>query len=329
MSESHTLVKVLAFVGIVLFIGSLMSYNGNPSNWVYVGQPVPADSTWGQFSAQVESFPAFVNPFALTSIAVTRAVANGIYAPLGGVNCLPATYWYGCLSPPGTHHIYADTGHPNFTVRLGPVGGVPDLGRVAFVQIGLGCNATGGDGNVFVYLAHAEPINPSNVSTFFYEGSVICPVGSTRGLVYSNDTQAVNSNFVASDFSNVYAYVIHSLGSGNTSYNNLFVAIGVSWQQNCGAIVDFLGQVACNISNFVQAIISGFLFAANFLVFIVAVLFWFVGLVGMFFLALFGLLGAGGAPPLIAAPIGILILGCIFFVAFVIMGKVRGTGNVG
>jgi hypothetical protein len=92
------------------------------------------------------------------------------------------------------------------------------------------------------------------------------------------------------------------------------------------------GDIGCEFGNAVWGIINFFVLIGTGFVFIFQVLFWFVGMIGIFFSAIFAIFtGPSGStmPPQIVGFLGILILGLVVYVVLYFMGKVRGTGNTG
>ena len=172
----------------------------------------------------------------------------------------------------------------------------------------------------------------------------------TPGLVYftnHGDTYCPTGNFTEVDLQLAYATLqpldLSGLTHGpnfemaiyTTLGNTAFIAVSTirvtffvtGAVANCGT--DFWTGIGCQIQQFFGLIVNGILFVANLLLFIGAVLFWFIGLVAIFFIALGSLFTGMGLPTILSGLMGVLIVGFLFFLALIFMGKVRGTGNVG
>jgi hypothetical protein len=120
-------------------------------------------------------------------------------------------------------------------------------------------------------------------------------------------------------------------GGYHNAINITYISIHMSFSNSVSSACtgDFFSTIACTIGQGLTFVLNCILFLINGLVFIGQVLFWFILTVGVFFSSLFTLFGAQGAPPIIAGPFSILIIGLIFYLAFVFMSRVRGTGATG
>jgi hypothetical protein len=90
---------------------------------------------------------------------------------------------------------------------------------------------------------------------------------------------------------------------------------------------DFFGNIGCQIGAFFQSLWQWVGIGVGAVIFAFAVLFWFVGTVGIFFGAIPALFGVSGAPPIVVGLVGILIIGLILLLALIGFSKVRGVGD--
>src|SRR6266566_501661 len=89
MDESHSLFRIAIFLGFVMLMSSVLA-----TPWVYVGQPLPPNSPWGQFSSGVQNFPVFNNPGnTISTIAQTPTAAESPNAIESTTGCTLALYF--------------------------------------------------------------------------------------------------------------------------------------------------------------------------------------------------------------------------------------------
>lgn len=340
MAESQEVRKIIVFIGIVLFFSTMLT-----QPWVYVGQPIPPGSTWGQFAAQASSFPTFIAPnnagqvqnlyvvndyWPGTTLARPYKVVNNLgSAALGGcVNATsPTENWFGCLSTLDENLSYV-TLNTNITFPY---------------DVGVNVSSPSSNGNNLVLSVTAAiqcrqtwgPVLPLNVSLYLQNGTrattlapislgTSCPVNSWGIMSYTWDLSGDND--VVSRFVNAALIIQADEQQQVVDVSYARVQLIPSNSQLCGTGLD---GIACSLSNFAWTIINFFVTLATGVVFIFQVLFWFVGMVGVFFAALGSLFTGSGAPPMVSGLLGVFIIGSLFFIAFIFMGKVRGTGNTG
>lgn len=331
-NESQSLFKIVVFLGLVLFMASIMA-----TPWVYVGQPIPPNSTWGRMQTQMSSFPQFTNPFDSRGSVEMFGAADGNSTPAQVVNADPTNIthctqstnptanWYGCLliADQATAYVMTNATHPaiklNLSDAVGTSGGSVVLTLFATIQ----CKATG----ISPVTTKVDFIfERTNGSVFEFAQYATCNPGD-----FANNTLRVD--FTAQPRASVADYAdgkVYIQGQGST--NNIAVSyfhLRLEYTDPDCAGADTLTYIGCVFGQAFRVLFNVVLFIVNGLIFVGQVLIWFVGMIGTFFSSILSLVGVDGAPPVIAGFVGILLLGLFFYVAFVVMGKVRGTGNTG
>jgi hypothetical protein len=342
MSESNDLFKIVVFIGLVLFFSTIVT-----QPWVYVGQPIPPDSTWGQFAAQAGAFPVFTAPnnagalqhlyvdgdFWATNLSLNVGGQQTVNAlgPSAVGACVNQTApihanYYGCLTTldAAASYIQISTNsskQPTFTANVSSPTGGPNILIYSITAI-IQCHQEYGTVlplNVTLNIVNAtgkidvlEPVNPGTS----------CPVASWGMETYTWDLSGFTQNQI--QYFSHLAIRVQAMDVHQT--------VDVSY-----ARVDFVpsnqaicsGDIGCELGNAVWGIINFFVLIGTGIVFVFQVLFWFIGMVAVFFTGLGSIFSLPGTPPILSALFGVLIIGLLFFVALVFMGKVRGTGNTG
>src|SRR5437667_11885722 len=90
---------------------------------------------------------------------------------------------------------------------------------------------------------------------------------------------------------------------------------------------DFFSNIGCSFSEFAQNAWNFLILIGSAIAFGFLVLFWFVGLIGIFFGALGSIRTLPSAPPLVSGLVGIIIIGCLFRLTFLLMGTNRSIEN--
>jgi len=350
MGESHSLFRIAIFIGFVLLMSSVLT-----QPWVYVGQTLPSNSPWGQFSSGIQNFPRFSNPYdVLTSGALltadNRSALTSSWTTVGTAHrCSNAAYW-NCINDPGNVGNLGNNSDLNRTyvtniVFLDPTGPGPffefnstttypfvGLGLVS-LSVSLLCRTvgTGGYGKgIDILVEHpsypfgfiAATFNPFDINST--GGGAVCPYGQDFKEV---DIGILGGNQTLTD-DRLRISIVTMNRDSSISIDLSTVAIA--------AVFSTQNQVSCPGGDFVHdilaigcQIIKVFQYVVNGIIFVFSVIAWFVGMIGIFFGALASVLAVPGAPPIVSGLIGILIIGSLFFVAIVFMGKIRGTGNTG
>lgn len=313
--------------------------------WVFVNQPLPENSTWGKMQTQFESFPNFVAPNNAGQLQnlyskgdfwpnTTRGYPSKIVNTLGNSKvgaCVNGTgtkvNWWGCLTTDDEAGSYVSINTNTTRPRafLTNVSSPSSNGNnlVLSVTATVQCRQTWG------------PVLPLNVSLIIANGTGIavlfpispdssCPINDWGMISYTWDLSGDND--VVSRFVNAALAVQAEQTNQSIDVSYIRVQMVPSNTQLCGTGLDGIG---CNLGNFAWTVVNFFVTLGTGAVFLFQVLFWFVSMIGIFFSSLLGLFGANGAPPIIAGVVGIVIIGLVFYVAIVGMGKIRGTGNVG
>lgn len=349
-AESQSLFKIVLFLGVVFLMASLMT-----TPWVYVGQPIPPNSTWGRIQQQTSNFPVLNSPN--NAGALQRLYVSGDFWPtnsslnVGGwktVNnlgpsrvgaCVNATApihrnYFGCLSTLDSDGSYVKistnaSANPSVTANVSsPTGGTnilvysitaviqchQEFGTVLPLNVTLNIvNPTPAPGTGF-FSDTLEPQNPGTV----------CPTTGWSMVTYTWDLSGFKNNVIG-NYSKL-AIRVQAMDPGQT-VDVSYAEVDFTPTNQAICATDISG-VVCELGNLAWGLINFFVLIGSGIVFVFQVLFWFVGTVGTFFMAIPNLFGFG-APPLISAIIGLLIIGLLFYVAFVLMGKIRGTGNTG
>lgn len=347
MAESNEIFKIAVFIGLVLFFASMLA-----SPWVYVGQPIPPDSAWGQFSAAAGSFPAFVAPNGAGQVATISPVADYCTGP----GCPAVAHGYQTFNNVGSAHM------PGCVNGTSP-SDLPGWGCVASPD------SNGSAVRLYqpvagaYYVNVSDPPSASNQLVLSYSVTVQCAVlsGTVSGVAIAVNQNTANPlvptvllfptdptknvcglggqwntftytwdlsgrNWTVAKFTgDSIAFSLVTSGQ-DVAISYVSAQIVTSNQQLCGTGLD---GIACGFQNFGWSVVNFFVTIGTGLLFFFQILFWFVSLIGVFFSALGTLFLGSGSPPLVTGLLGVLILGLIIFVALVGMGKIRGTGNVG
>jgi hypothetical protein len=347
-SESQSTFKLLFFIGVFLFFGSLVA-----QPWVYVGQPIPVDSTWGRMNSQIESFPSFIGPsnagqteIISPSSDYCTGIGCGGFHPGTETNnanptasipgCLNGTlsytdYW-GCLTTNDEGISYVSisvanmTSSSNFYVNLSSPG-ISSNQLVLSISITIQCMQAAGSPEPLVLDLLHPTISPGHESLIYAGPNTIlnaCPY--KQWGTFTTSEGVTNPGFILSNFSGISMNVGVNNAGSTVLVSYLSVMIIASNTQVCGGGLDGIG---CNLSNFGWSVINFFVLLGSGLYFLFQVLFWFVSMIGVFFGSLTSIFGVQGAPPIVTGFFGIFSLAIIFYIAMVFFGKVRGTGNVG
>jgi len=339
MGESHSLFRIAIFIGFVLLMSSVLA-----QPWVFVGQPLPPDSTWGQFSSGIQNFPTFYNPFDTKALTFSLGFNDGgpgyetrIKTHGTANSCGSSTYWDCITDPNGPDgnssyiEITDNNAGPSEFLSLNTTGW-PVQGTIRSGTLTLSCHSnmtnaipinvvvhewipsTGGSGNSYL----------SAIDQNVYCRSGTAFVNTTIQLRVPDAVYNLNGN---AHPSNLQMWI---LGPAGLSFyiSALTLTATVVDTTGCSA-GDFFSNIGCSFSEFAQNAWNFLILIGSAIAFGFLVIFWFVGMIGIFFGALGSILALPSAPPIVSGLVGILIIGCLFFVAIVIMGKIRGTGNVG
>ena len=201
-NENQSLWKIAMFLGFVLFFSSILT-----QPWVFVGQPLPPNSTWGQMSSQIENFPTFVNPFDnnVQLMTVNTNPANAYNGAFGGGFGGHATYvvttanattrcgysnYAGCVSDPNgidqndTFVGWRATWYTDI-LAFNITGGLEKSTLHTFL-ISVWCNTPRNETqqrafDISVWAALPPPYNGFNTLTYGSEGSLF---SGEQGLYY-------------------------------------------------------------------------------------------------------------------------------------------------
>ncbi len=332
MGESHTLFRLTIFIGFVLLMSSVLA-----QPWVYVGQPLPANSPWGQFSNGIQNFPSFSNPYASpVSTIVQVPIADGSPNAIESTTGCSIGSFFNCLASNdnGTYITLnaTDNGLGGnlggfFNVAMTNITGNAILSSTVIVWCRIpSWNVT----NLPIGIDNARP-GPT-----ITRNGVVSPTCNTQDFAPLRiPVKLATGGFPVAD--STWQSLTYTVGAGITlrlgtvhqkvqvTYIELETQVDLGGGISCGSTWD----VGCQLSRLVDPLVKFGLLIGNGVVFGFAVLFWFFGMVGIFFSAFASILNVPGAPPLVSALIALPIIGAIFFVAIVFMGKIRGTGNTG
>ena len=349
-TESNTLFKIVVCLGAILLGWSLMG--ASSSSWVFIGQPLPPNSTWGQVQAQFTSFPVFNNPFGQQT-QVQLGIGNGwpqidsngsrwyVPASTHGTNnsCSLGAYW-NCLSDPSGpdyNLTYVTLASNPFGIVVNATGNLGS-GVVQSGTITVYCT-TNGAVDLPLYAAIVAPGNafPSGVTEYLLNqgGGVYCPKGQTFKPVSISLTPFGNPVDLSTNPNQPNLQLFLGFGyPGSGPYpvmniSTIQVTLLISgYGTACGGS-DFFTNIGCQLSQWANFALNLFMYGVNALIFAGQILLWFVGTVGVFFNAITAIFGFEGAPPLVAGFGGIFVIGCILYIAFVFFSRVRGTGTTG
>lgn len=337
--DNQTVFKLVLFLGFVFVFSSLLA-----PPWVYVNQPIPANSTWGRIQTQVEAFPQFNTPS--NSAQIQNLGPVGDFWPNTGLpgghpwkvvnnanvgDCVNATnpdanYW-GCLFSADTTGSYAvistNVSRSTLIANLSsPASNANNilLSATATIQ----CRQEWGKTlplivqlfilNAGTRISILNPINPDTT----------CPINDWGYVKYSWDLGA--NNLTVGTFSTAALEVQVADTNQTVDISWVQFTVAPSNTRLCGGGLD---GIACNAGNFAWSFLNTLLMLGAGVVFFVQLIVWFIGAAGVFFGAIPALFGVGGAPPIVTGFVGILLVGVIFYIALVMFGKVRGQGTTG
>ncbi len=332
MGESHSLFRIAIFLGFVMLMSSVLA-----TPWVYVGQPLPPNSPWGQFSSGVQNFPVFNNPGnTISTIAQTPTAAESPNAIESTTGCTLALYFQCIGANDQTKWITLNASDNGLGTQLGGyfnvamtnVSGNAVMGSVLTVWC-RSVNVT--DANLAPGLDNARPgptvVRNNAVSPTCNPGNdfrpIIIPV-----ILATGGFPVVTSTWNNLTF-DVGAGVTLKLGSASQKIEVNYIQLATQVDLGGGIACGSTWDIGCQFSRAIDPIVKFFQFIGNGIIFAFQVVAWFFGMIGIFFSALLSVLTLPGAPPLVSGLVGIIIIGCIFFVTIVLMGKIRGTANVG
>lgn len=358
MGESHSLFRIVLFLGFVLLISSVLA-----TPWVYVGQPLPSNSPWGQFSNGIQNFPQFSNPFnagVQSSVSHLHSVESAIPWNAPATGCNPDHYAVSCLQSIdnatyirlqfvnagnsctanvscGTAEVYMQGGAPthftltDFTVTVycRATTSAPAKWAMFFRTFSDVTVHTCPQSTIFQPVSFSFPLSgdkePSAPACFWSDIFTYRAYNSAGCVV---DTDLTHHPGIQADIEVCGITAICPASDGNSGpFEITAIIVDATFtvpQASCGTF-----DVGCVVARFFDPVIKGLQWVLNGIVFVFQIIAWFVGMIGLFFGALLSILSIPGAPPLITGLIGIIVIGCLFFISIVIMGKIRGTGNVG
>lgn len=323
--ETGVLVKLIMILGFMFLLIGALTPGG--------------DSAWATFDTHIQNFPQFDNPFdgeryEINLTYVDDWVQGGIQFPAAitdvanvthcdaSMNPSNATEWWGCLltQDGNASYVSVNSTRTEFGMILaGATGAAPGLPILA-VKITTECRSS---------------TENHRIDYLFYNTSESLQYEIPPGTFFCGFNTFQNVTFL-SNFDTPYPIVANT-NAGRYEVNPeepivsvdfSFIAITLivgSTTECTGA--DTLTYIGCIIAGFFNAIIKGLRFLINGIIFTGQLIAYLIGLITAFFAVIAYFLSIPGAPVIVQAIIDVIIIGMIFAVIFIILGKVRGSGS--
>jgi hypothetical protein len=308
--------------------------------FLFVGFLYPGEQTgWDTFSASIQTFPNFDNPFdahAFT-LPLSPTTTNNAFTPTGhfGVSgCANATYWSCLLTDDGaTSYLILKGSGYYFNVNVTTF---DNPGQIVAVSMQIVCRATAPAPIVNFHMAGlietvALPscpvstrfgsisINFQDVQRYAWDGLIGC--APSTSLCYDIGTDVQNHGFTASN-------PITGGAEIDISYMRLDILIAKATGDETGCTgADFFGNIGCQVGRFFDTFVKAISFLFNGIIYVGQVIAYGVGVFVSLMVVIAFFFTVPNAPDVVRGILAAFFIGYIFLIVFAIANLIRGTGS--